>query len=269
MTMKNVQPTPEWTKGMKALLRKIIKENNFVTWKTTYKHVFQIFEYETRKRNRRLTDIKTKVLGSCSATVGTRVTRYVEHDPYWPYPIENEEHSPIQCMGSVIAHYKIYSNGDVEAEARCGACGRLHDSKVTLGNTPTPWSHAMYSLRNDPYWKEYAQSYLEKNKQKKRELKLEKKRAEDEKLRKEEEARIKREEVNRKKKQTIERNQRIVAILRIPHPCPHCGSSKKYEKKDIIKGTEAIVICKKWRCKKEFIIQDIATLYHNAREQLT
>ena len=255
------RPEEVWTNGMEDLLRSVIKKKKIVTWKAAYRHAMRILESETRKRNRRLMDIETKVLGGCGRSVGTRVTHYVERDPHWPIPIRTQERSSIPCMGSIIAKYKIYSNGDVEAEARCGACGRFHDSMVTLGDTPTPWSVAMCSLRDEPYWREFVRPYLEMSIREKKKEELEKKRVEEERIRKEEESRIKREAANLKRKETRRRNQEIQKILQSSHQCPHCGSSRTYGKQDIIKGSKAKVTCTKWRCKKEFIIQDIAALF--------
>ena len=69
--VKHEKPIAEWVKPMSTLLRNIIKEKDFVTWKTTYKHIIKILEREVRKKIRSLADLQTEVLGDCGPAMVT------------------------------------------------------------------------------------------------------------------------------------------------------------------------------------------------------
>jgi hypothetical protein len=125
----------------------------------------------------------------------------------------------------------------------------------------------MYSLRENDYWKEFTQPLLEQNRQTREREEAEHKRIEERKRITRKKAAVKRKETIRKKREAKERQLAKEKLLETPHTCPHCGASKMYKESDILEGTHAKVICKKWRCKKEFIIQDIASLYDGVGNQ--
>lgn len=170
-----------------------------------------------------------------------------------------------QCFGGVMETVKFYSNGDEEWEVRCGACGKLYDQGMKFSNKKTPMSEAIQSfvILNEE-WHQWAYPLLGKSVMKKKFRQLTEQwnaeEAEAEKRKKELEVL----EKKRKREQKERRRIAVTEILQKPQTCPHCGNKHTYTKADFLRSDwyrNPSVKCKKLRCRKVFVIEEILQLY--------